>query len=79
MSTGILGSAFALWFAVFFFVAESNAAENPKIDTYLETILNSANDHELVSVYVVLEDRLSLTELQNLTWDLKRKERQCAY
>jgi len=49
--------------------------QNPKIDGYLQNVLKSSNDN-LVRVYAVLKDRLSLNDLKNMTYNLNRKDRQ---
>lgn len=49
-----------------------------KIDPFLQSVLNTSADNDFVSAYVVLQDRLSLAELQNMTYGLTRKERQKA-
>jgi subtilisin family serine protease len=59
------------------FQSDSVAAEeNPHIDGYLQSKLLSSRENEFLDVYIVMQDRISLNEMQNLTRGLKRKERQ---
>jgi len=52
-------------------------ADNPnsRIHPYLQQLLNSANSDEMIPVYVMLGDRLSLEYLQSRTQGLNKKER----
>ena len=46
-----------------------------RIDPYLLNLLNSTDETELVPVYIMLEERLSLEYLQSQTAGLNKKER----
>jgi len=46
-----------------------------RIDPYLQNVLISADESELVSVYIMLEERLSLEYLQSQTVGMNKKER----
>jgi subtilisin family serine protease len=66
----------AVWISALFLIstvlAESKAS---KIDSYLQEILNSKSKNEMVPVYIMLDERLSLEYLQSMTKGLNKKER----
>ncbi len=47
----------------------------PKIDPHLQTVLNAAQDEELIPVYIMLGERLSLEHLQSMTRGLNKQDR----
>ncbi|RMI03587.1 MAG: T9SS C-terminal target domain-containing protein, partial [Calditrichaeota bacterium] len=48
---------------------------HPRIHPYLQTVLSQAADNDRIEVYLFMQDRLTLEDLQAATRGLKRKER----
>ena len=62
-------------FTVFNFTALQADTGQSRIDPYLQNLLKSADETELVPVYIMLQERLSLAYLQSQTVGLNKQER----
>ncbi|MCK6622344.1 MAG: S8 family serine peptidase, partial [Calditrichia bacterium] len=66
----------ALAAGIIFSSAQIRAQSGPaKIHPYLQAMLNTTQDGELIPVYIMLGDRLSLQDLQSMAGHLKRRQR----
>ena len=49
-----------------------------KIDSFLQSVMNSTPDDQMIDAYIVLKDRMSYDQLKNLTFGLERRQRRQA-
>jgi serine protease AprX len=76
MKQKLLTALAVVWFGTLVLSGTAPAdSGNAKIHPYLQQVLNSAEDQEMIPVYIMLRERLSAETLQLFTDGLNKKER----
>lgn len=60
---------------VLFIAANFSLAQNSKIHPYLQGVMNNSADNELIPVYILFNDHMTLNDFDDIGYDTPKKER----